>query len=163
MCCPIPAQPGHPRERPYLSKMFCLLLDCWFMLRAPCCRIPRTANTQIQELQVPSIVTFQTSHTACLHCTCWRQQQEIIGAVKLADKDSSHPPHVQPGSILRMVAPQAHFSKWHNFSSVVLATDRTLKRSPSSLHLELVYDPCTMVYHPAHQHMIRSNCCLVFH
>ena len=28
------------------------------LLRAPCCCIPRTANTQIQELQVPNIVTF---------------------------------------------------------------------------------------------------------
>ena len=71
-----------------------LLLDCWCLLRAPCCRIPRTANTQIQELQIPSIVTFQTSHTACLHCTCWRQQQKFVGAVKLADKNSSHPPDV---------------------------------------------------------------------
>ena len=70
------------------------------VLRAPCCRIPRTANTQIQELHIPSIVTFQTSHTACLHCTCWRQQQKFIGAVKLTDKNASHPSHVQFGSIL---------------------------------------------------------------
>ena len=28
-----------------------LLLDCWCLLRAPCCCFPRTANTQIQELQ----------------------------------------------------------------------------------------------------------------
>ena len=78
-----------------------LLLDCWCLLRAPYCRsIPRTANTQIQELQVSSIVTFQTSDTVCLHCTCWRQLQKFIGAVKLSDKNSSHPPHVQFGSIL---------------------------------------------------------------
>ena len=63
-----------------------LLLDGRSLLRAPCCRIPRTANIQIQELQIPSIVTFQTSHTACLHCTCWRQQQKFVGAVKLADQ-----------------------------------------------------------------------------
>ena len=30
----------------------------------------------------------------------WRQQQKFIGAVKLAEKNSSHPPHVQFGSIL---------------------------------------------------------------
>ena len=77
-----------------------LLLDCWCLVRAPCCCIPRTADTQIQELQIPSIVTFQTSHTACLHCTCRRQQQKFIGAVNPADKNSSHPPHVQFGSIL---------------------------------------------------------------
>ena len=54
--------------------------------RAPCCRIPRTANTQIQELQIPKIITFKTSHTACLHCTCWRKEQEFIGTVKLPTK-----------------------------------------------------------------------------
>ena len=32
-----------------------LLLDCWCLLRASCCCIPRTANTQIQEMQIPSI------------------------------------------------------------------------------------------------------------
>ena len=80
------------------------LLDCRCLLRAPCCCIPRTATTQIEELQIPSNVTFQTSHTACLHCTCWRQQQKFIGAIKLADKNSSHQPHVQLGSTLRMVS-----------------------------------------------------------
>ena len=116
-------------------------------MRATCCRIPRTANTQIQELQVPSIIALQTSHTACLHCTCWRQQEEFIGAVKLADKNSSQPSHVQFGSILRMVSPQAHFSKWHKYSSVVLAPDRTIRRSPGSLHLEIVLqnNPCTVL------------------
>ena len=63
-----------------------LLLDCWFLLRAPCCRIPRSADTHTQELQVPSIITFQTSHTSCLHDTCWRQQQKFTGTIKLADK-----------------------------------------------------------------------------
>ena len=41
-------------------------LDCWSLPRAPCCRIPRTANTQIQELQIPKIITFKTFRTACL-------------------------------------------------------------------------------------------------
>ena len=79
VCCPIPTQPGHPAVRPYLSRMFCRTYSlfarlplanssvCWIV--GPCgvlfcCRIPRTANTQIQELQIPSIITFQTSHTA---------------------------------------------------------------------------------------------------
>ena len=71
VCCPIPAQPGHPAVRPYLSNMFCrtfttrqlvLLLDCWSLLRAPCCRISRTANTQSQELQIPSTITFKHYH-----------------------------------------------------------------------------------------------------
>ena len=74
-----------------------LLLDCWCLLRAPRCCIPRTANTQIKELQIPSIVTFQTSHTACFQCSCRCLQQKFSGAVKLADKNSSHPPHVQFG------------------------------------------------------------------
>ena len=66
----------------------------------------------------------------------------------LPTKNSSHPPHVQLGSILRMVSPQAHFSKWHNFSSVVLALDRTIRHSPGPLHLEIVYNPCTVSYDP---------------
>ena len=44
---------------------------------------------------------------------------------------------------------QAHFSYWHNFSSVVRAQDRTIRRSPSSLHLEIVHNPCTVSYHPS--------------
>ena len=81
-CCPIPTQPGHPAVRPYLSKnllsqvqpfrtfatrQLILLLDCWFLLRAPCCRIPRTANTQNQELQIPSIChLLDVSHNVSL-------------------------------------------------------------------------------------------------
>ena len=114
VCCPIPTQPGHPAVRPYLSRMFCRTYSlfarlplanssvCWIV--GPCgvlfAVVPRTANTQIQELQIPSIITFQTSHTACLHCTNWRQQQEFICAVKLADKNSLHPFHIRCGSIL---------------------------------------------------------------
>ena len=78
-------------------------------------------------------------------------------------QNSSHPPHVQLGSILSMVSLQAHFSKCHNFSSAILAPDRTTRRSPGSLHLEFVHNPCTMSCHPAHQHVIQSNYCLVFH
>ena len=138
---------------------------CWIV--GPCCVLlavafHRLPTHRFQELQIPRIITFKTSHTACLHCTCWRQQQKVIGAVKLADRNSSHPPHVQLGSILRMVSPQAHFSKWHNFSSVVLHPDRTIRRSPGSLHLKVVCNPCTVSYHPAPQQMIRSNFCLVF-
>ena len=123
MCCPIPTQPGHPVVRPYLSRMLwrrynlfarlptgqlILWLDRWSLRRTFCCRIPRAANTtQVQELQVPSAITLKTSHTTCLCCSCWRQ-------------DSSHPPHVQFGSIFRIVSSQADLSKWHNFSSVVL-------------------------------------------
>ena len=66
----------------------------------------------------------------------------------LADKNSSHPSHVQFGSILRMASLQAHFSKWHNFSSAVLAPESTIRRSPCFLHLEIVYNPCTVPTHP---------------
>ena len=175
VCCQIPTQPRHPAvtypKCPVASTTFshvCRLRThhfCWIV--GPCCVLLAVAfhglpTHRFQELQIPRIITFKTSHTACLHCTCWRQQQKVIGAVKLADRNSSHPPHVQLGSILRMVSPQAHFSKWHNFSSVVLAPDRTIRRSPGSLHLKVVYNPCTVSYHPAPQHMIRSNFCLVF-
>ena len=63
---------------------------------------------------------LQTSHTACLHCTCWRQKQKLIGEVKLADINSSHPPHVRFGSIVWVISAETNFSKWHHFSSVVL-------------------------------------------
>ena len=66
--------------QPFLTFATCqliLLLDCWPLMRVLSCRIPRTANTQIQELQ-----------------------KEFIGVVKLADKKSSHPSHVHLGSIL---------------------------------------------------------------
>ena len=118
----------------------------------PANKLTLSANTLIQELQIPSIITFQTSHTACLHCTCWRQQQEFIGAVKLADKKPSHPPYVQFGCILSVVS--SH--------DVVIARGRTTRRSPGSLHLEIVYNPCTVSYHPTHQYMIRSNSSLVY-
>ena len=145
------------------SGQLILWLDCWFLLRAPCYRIPWMTYTQIQELQLPSIVAFKTPQTTCFHCSCWRQQQELIGVVKLTYEKSSHPPHVQFGSILWVVSPQAHFSQWHNFSSAVLAQDRTIRRSPSSFHLQMIHNPCTMSNHPADQHVIRSNFCLVFH
>ena len=131
-----------------------LLLDCWCLLRAPCCHISRTANTQIQELQILRIITFQTSHTACLYCTCWRQQQKFIRCGQacrqklLASTSCSTWLHPKNGFA------QTNFSKWHNFSSVVLAPDRTIRRSPGSLHLENWLQP---------MHMIRSIFCLVFH
>ena len=160
VCCPFPTQPGHPAVRPYLSKMFCrkytlfarLPLSnsslCWIV--GFCCVLLAVAfhglpNTQIQELQIPIIITFQTSHKSCLHCTCWRLLQKFISAVKLAEKNSSHPPHVQLGSIVRMVSPHAHFSKWHNFSGVVLAPDGTRRRSSGSLHLKVVHNPCRTI------------------
>ena len=176
LCCPIPTQPRHPTGRPNLCKCSVASttvshvyhwpphpLDCWFLMRAPCCRIPRITNTQVQTLQVPSIIAFQTSHTTCLQCACWRQQQEFIGAVKLAIKNSSHPPHTQLGSMFRVILFQAHISKWLNFSSVILVPNRTIRRSPGAFHLEMIYNQCTVSYHPAHQHMIKSNFRLVLH
>ena len=59
------------------------LSDSSFSWIVGVCCVLLAANTQTQELQIPSIVTFQTSHTTCLH---WRQQQKFIDAVKLADK-----------------------------------------------------------------------------
>ena len=52
--------------------------------------------------------------------------------------NSSHPPRVQLGSIFRVISPQAHFFKWHNFSTVVLAPNRTIMRSPGAVHLEMI-------------------------
>ena len=58
------------------------------------------------ELQVQSAIALKTSHTKRLDCSCWRQQEKFVGAVKLADKDSSHPSHIQfglvPSRLLRM-------------------------------------------------------------
>ena len=46
---------------------------------------------------------------------------------------------------------------------LVLASDRTIRRSPGSLQLKVVHNPCKVPNHPAHQHMIRSNFCIVSH
>ena len=73
----------------------------------------------------------------------WRQQQVFIGAVKLSVKNLL--------ASTSFSSSQAHFSYWHNFSSVVRAQDRTIRRSPSSLHLEIVHNPCTVSYHPSSQ------------
>ena len=70
VCCPFPTQPGHPLVRPYLSKMF--YRKCTLCARLPisnssfrwivglCCVLLavafRTANTQIPELQIPTII-----------------------------------------------------------------------------------------------------------
>ena len=61
-----------------------LWLDRWSLRRTLDCHIPRAANTQVQELQVPSATALKTSHTTCPHCSCWRQQEKFIGAVKVA-------------------------------------------------------------------------------
>ena len=72
-----------------------LFVGSW--VPAACSLLSPSTDCQhkVQEFQIPSVVTFKTSHTACLHCSCWRQQWEFVSAVKLADKNSSHPPHVQ--------------------------------------------------------------------
>ena len=72
-------------------------LDRWSLRHTLGCRTPRAANTQIQELQVPSAIALKTSHTTRLDRSCWRQQEKFIGAIKLADKDSSHPSHIREG------------------------------------------------------------------
>ena len=137
-----PKQPGHSAVRPYLSKMFCgyntifarLSLShssfCWIV--GFCCVLIPVA---FHGLPSHKFKICKSSHTACLHCTFWRR--EFIGVVKLADKNSSHPPHVQLGSILRMVSLQTHFSNCHNLSSVVLAPDtngKAFSRFPSLQH-----------------------------
>ena len=97
------------------------LVGCWFLLRAPCCRVPWTANTHPRIANPKHYHLPDVSHNvSSLHLLASTSE---IHRVKLADKNYSHPPHVQLGSILRMVSLQSHFSKWHHFSSVVLASD----------------------------------------
>ena len=107
-----------------------LWLDRWCLRRTLGCRVPRAANTQIQELQAPSAIALKTSHTARLYCSCWRQQEKFIGAGKLADQDS----HIQCGSIFSMVSSKADLSEWHNFTSVVLASKSTLENCWRPMH-----------------------------
>ena len=99
-------------------------------------------TTQIQELQVPSAIVLKKSHTTRLYCSCWRQQEKFIGTVKRTDKDSWHPSHIQFGPFFSMVSSQAELSEWHNFTSVLLASKTTTWRSPRSVHLKIVHDPC---------------------
>ena len=164
MCCPFPTQPGHPLVRPYLSKMFyrkctlCARLPlsnssfCWIV--GFCCVLLAVAfhglpthrfqNCKSQNCKSqPLSPSRRLTQRVFIASVGVQQQQELIGAVKLADKNSSYP----LGSVLRKVSPQAHVSKWHNFSSVVLASKTTIRRPPGSLHLEIVYNPCTMSYH----------------
>ena len=61
--------------------------------------------------------------TGGIHRCCQACRQKLLAP--------SHPSH----AILQMVSSQAHFSNWHNFSSVVLAPGRTIRRSPGFLHL----------------------------
>ena len=94
-------------------------------------------------LLVPAACSLLSHSTDCQHTDSrianpkHYHYPDFISAVKLADKNSSHPPHVQLGSILKIVSPRAHLSKWHNFSSVVLAPNRMIKRSPRSLQMEI--------------------------
>ena len=113
----MPGTPLYPAVRPYLCKIFCrkytivarLPLSnssfCWIV--GVCCVLLAVAFHGLPTHRFKKCKSQALSPsrrlTQCLHCTCWRQQQEFIGAVKLAVKNSSHPPHVQLGSILRMV------------------------------------------------------------
>ena len=159
---PIPRQPGHPAARPYLSKIFCRKYTLFARLPLSnssfCWTVGVCCVLLAQELQIPSIVTFQTSHTACLHCTCWRQQQKFIGAVKLADKKL-----LAPTSCSIWLHPLSDFGPNKFLQVAPLLQCSTKGRSPGALHLEIVHIPCTVSNHPAHQHMVRSNSCLVSH
>ena len=64
---------------------------------------------------------------------------------------------------LNGVSAQTNLSNWQHFYSVVIASGRTTRGSPGALHLDFVHNPCTVPNHAAHQHMIRSNFCLVSH
>ena len=76
---------------------------------------------------------------------------------------SSLPTKTPRIDLMFKLAPSSNFSKWHHICSVVLAPDRTTRRSPGTLHLEIDHSPWIVSNHPAHQHMIRSNFCLLFH
>ena len=156
-------QPGHPVVRPYLSRMLWRMynfftrrplanswLNRWSLRRALGCRIPKAANTPTHELRVPSAIALKTSHTTRHYCSCWRQQEEFIGAIKLADKNSSHPSHIQFSPIFRIFSSQADLSEWHNFFTAIRASNTAIWRCPRSFHLKMMHDPCTVPNHPTH-------------
>ena len=163
MCCPFPTKPGHPAVRPYLSKMFCrnftlfarlpLSNSSFYWIVGFCCVLLAVAFHGLPTHR------FKNCKSQALSPSRRLTHRGFIAPVGVNSRNSSvqsslptktsHPPHVQLGSILRMVSPATHFSKWHNFSSVVLASDRTIRRSPGSLHLEIVYNPSTMSHNTA--------------
>ena len=58
------------------------------LVPAACTLLPHSTDCQHTDSRIANpkiIITFKTSHTACLHCTCWRKEQEFIGTVKLTD------------------------------------------------------------------------------
>ena len=73
---------------PLANSSFCWIVDpCCVLLAVAFHRLP---THRLRELQIPSTITFKTSHTACLHCTCWRQQ-EFIGAVHTSPNGTTSP------------------------------------------------------------------------
>ena len=150
MCCPIPTQPGHPAVRPYLSKIFSRKWNlfarlplanssfCWIV--GPCCVLLAVAFHGLPTHRFKNCKYQALSQSR-------RLTQRVIfapvgvGEVKLPVKNLL--------ASTSFSSSQAHFSYWHNFPSVVLAQDRTIRRSPSSLHLKIVHNPCTVSYHPS--------------
>ena len=114
---------------------------------------------------VPAECSLLSRSTDCQHINSRIARSKSNSSVrsKLADKDSSHPSHIQFGPIFRMVSSLADLSEWHNFTNVVLASKTTIWRSPRSFHLKIVQDPCTVPNHPTHWHMSsRSYFCFLF-
>ena len=134
--------------RTFAASQLTLLLDCWFLRRAPYCRIPRTANTQIQQVQIPSIITFKTSHTACLWAStagihrCGQAcRQKLLASTSYSIRH--HPlKGFVPSTVLQIeqLLQCSPCSGWN---------DKAFSRLPS---LGNCLQPCTVLYHAAHQH-----------
>ena len=117
------------------------------LVSAACSLLSHSTSCQhtISRMQVPQDV----SHNRVLIAPTRRQQEKFIGAVKLADEDSSNPSHIQFGPIFGMVSSQPDLSEWNDFASVVLASKTTI---PRSIHFRMIHNPCTVPNHPTHQH-----------
>ena len=127
------------------------------------CHIPRAVNTQVEDLQVPSAVAVKTSRTTRFHRSCWRQQEKFIGAVKVADRDSSHPPHVQFGPIfLQNGLVPSRPLRMAQLTSLVLAAKTTTMAFSQILSLENCSRPmhCAEPSSPSTQDQVQFLSCI---
>ena len=157
MPCPIRTQLAHPAVRPYLSRMFCRKCDLFVRLPlanssfdwivSSCCVLLAVAVHGLPTHKFKNCKSQAFSPSR--HLT-----QNVFNALLLASTARIHrcgqacrQKHRASTSCSIWLHPLNGFgpdlSKCHNFSSVVLASDRTGRRSPGSLHLEIVCNPCS--------------------
>ena len=129
-----------------------LFLDCWFLLRAPCYRIPRTAK----HYQLPDVSHSMSSlhllvSTAQIHRCCQAYRQKLLAST--LGSTWLHPQNGFAPSTLLQVAQLLQCSPSPR------KNDTAFYQLPSLANC--LRPICTLSCRPAHQHMTRSNFCLV--